>query len=51
MPSTSDTLSIIHLQQYLSDEDFRTVFKMSRESFRKLQAWKQLDLKKRADLF
>jgi actin-binding LIM protein len=39
------------LEQYLSDEDFKAVFKMERASFAGLQAWKKLDLKKRANLF
>ncbi|CAI8057780.1 Actin-binding LIM protein 2 [Geodia barretti] len=39
------------LEHYLSDEDFWSVFKMARDSFRALQPWKQLDLKKRANLF
>jgi hypothetical protein len=39
------------LEHYLSDEDFWSVFKMTRDSFRALQPWKQLDLKKRANLF
>lgn len=39
------------LELYLSDDDFRAVFKMSRASFQSLQPWKKLDLKKRANLF
>lgn len=39
------------LEQYLSDKDFQAVFRMSRESFYQLQAWKKIDLKKKANLF
>jgi hypothetical protein len=39
------------LELYLSDEDFESVFKMSRDEFSKLQEWKQIRLKKDYGLF
>lgn len=38
-------------EQYLSDEEFDTVFKMSRDAFSALAAWKQTRAKKDAGLF
>ncbi|XP_022747943.1 villin-2-like [Durio zibethinus] len=38
-------------EAYLSDEEFRTVFRMAKEAFYKLPKWKQDMLKKKADLF
>ena len=40
-----------HKEAYLSDEDFQTAFKMSRDAFGALKDWKQTDLKKKAGLF
>ncbi|CAG7834921.1 unnamed protein product [Allacma fusca] len=39
------------LETYLSDEDFENVLKMGREEFKKLQSWKQTELKKAVGLF
>ncbi|XP_064383280.1 actin-binding LIM protein 2-like [Halichondria panicea] len=39
------------LEQHLSDEDFRIALGMERDMFFKLQAWKQLEVKKKANLF
>uniref|UniRef100_A0A0N5AH59 HP domain-containing protein n=1 Tax=Syphacia muris TaxID=451379 RepID=A0A0N5AH59_9BILA len=39
------------LEQYLTDEDFEKVFKMSRSSFYALPHWKQIKLRKSNDLF
>ncbi|KJE93069.1 villin [Capsaspora owczarzaki ATCC 30864] len=38
-------------ERWLSDADFKTVFKMSREEFSKLPAWKKTDTKKKINLF
>uniref|UniRef100_A0A7N0V1Y7 HP domain-containing protein n=1 Tax=Kalanchoe fedtschenkoi TaxID=63787 RepID=A0A7N0V1Y7_KALFE len=38
-------------EAYLSDEEFQTVFSMSKEAFNKLPKWKQDMLKKKVDLF
>ena len=51
LPPLTPCVCVIVPQHYLSDEDFWSVFKMTRDSFRALQPWKQLDLKKRANLF
>ncbi|XP_062511173.1 actin-binding LIM protein 1-like [Corticium candelabrum] len=39
------------LEVYLSDADFKQAFKMSRDQYKGLAAWKQKDLKRRAKLF
>ncbi|CAL0310599.1 unnamed protein product [Lupinus luteus] len=38
-------------ETYLSDEEFETIFKMTKEAFSKLPRWKQDMLKKKVDLF
>lgn len=38
-------------QAYLSEEEFQTVFEMSKEAFYQIPKWKQDLLKKKADLF
>lgn len=38
-------------EEYLSGEEFATVFKMEREAFIKLPQWKRLQLKKNTQLF
>uniref|UniRef100_A0A0N4X5X9 HP domain-containing protein n=1 Tax=Haemonchus placei TaxID=6290 RepID=A0A0N4X5X9_HAEPC len=48
LPEGIDTKNLL---QYLSSEDFRSVFSMSEEEFAKLPAWKQIRLKKEAGLF
>ncbi|CAJ0593430.1 unnamed protein product [Cylicocyclus nassatus] len=48
LPEGIDTKNLL---QYLSSEDFRSVFAMSEEEFAKLPAWKQIRLKKEAGLF
>ena len=40
-----------HKEAYLSDEEFLTVFKMTRDAFTALKDWKQTDLRKKAGLF
>lgn len=39
-----------HLETYLSDEEFETVFKMKREKFNELSEWKRLALKEKVYL-
>ena len=39
------------LETYLSDEEFKKVFKMDKELFSKLPAWKQTKNKKEVGLF
>ena len=39
------------LETYLSDEEFKKVFKMDKEQFSKLPAWKQTKNKKEVGLF
>ena len=38
-------------EEYLSDEDFQQVFRMDRDAFAKLPAWKRKNLKTSAKLF
>ena len=38
-------------QAYLTDEDFVGLFKVDREGFYKMPAWKQRDMKKKVSLF
>jgi len=40
-----------HKEDYLSDADFKDVFKCSRAEFKELKPWKQQALKKDAGLF
>ena len=39
------------LETYLSDEEFKKVFKMDKDQFSKLTGWKQTKAKKDAGLF
>lgn len=39
------------LETYLSDEEFKNVFKMDKEQFAKLPGWKQTKSKKEVGLF
>uniref|UniRef100_A0AC35TPB8 HP domain-containing protein n=1 Tax=Rhabditophanes sp. KR3021 TaxID=114890 RepID=A0AC35TPB8_9BILA len=48
LPQGSD---LSKLENYLSDEDFSTIFKMSRPQFEALANWKKIELKKNASLF
>jgi supervillin len=41
----------IRLETYLTDVDFQTVFKLTRDQFYQLPQWKQVDAKKAAGLF
>ncbi|XP_072522857.1 supervillin [Salminus brasiliensis] len=41
----------LHLELYLSDQDFQDVLQMTREEFSALPNWKQLNLKKSKGLF
>lgn len=43
--------SCLALQAYLSDEDFQTIFGMTKDAFYQLPKWKQDMQKKKADLF
>mmetsp|Transcript_25665 Transcript_25665/g.71812 ORF Transcript_25665/g.71812 Transcript_25665/m.71812 type:complete len:401 (+) Transcript_25665:136-1338(+) len=38
-------------EKYLSDEEFQTVFKMTKDEFANLKSWKKTDLKKAVKLF
>lgn len=38
-------------EEYLSAEEFLVVFDQTLESFKKLAAWRQLNLKKKVGLF
>ncbi|CAB4035120.1 actin-binding LIM 2 isoform X1, partial [Paramuricea clavata] len=40
-----------NLEKHLNDEDFREIFKMTRNEFYELPKWKQIDHKKKAKLF
>jgi len=40
-----------HKEKYLSDEEFKKVFKMDQKKFGKMQKWKQNKLKKKVGLF
>lgn len=40
-----------HVEQYLNSEEFLKIFKVDKESFKKLPRWKQIELKKGAGLF
>ncbi|KYQ88824.1 protovillin [Tieghemostelium lacteum] len=48
LPEDVDTSN---LQNHISDEDFLTLFKVSKKDFGALPAWKQLNLKKSTGLF
>ncbi|KAJ8245939.1 hypothetical protein GJAV_G00261920 [Gymnothorax javanicus] len=41
----------LHLETYLSDQDFQSVLEMSKEEFNSLPSWKQIKLKKSKGLF
>lgn len=41
-----DDIDVNHLEAYLSDKDFNTVFAMSKDKFYKLPNWRRLQLKK-----
>ncbi|XP_067225073.1 supervillin isoform X1 [Chanodichthys erythropterus] len=41
----------LHLECYLSDEDFQSVLEMTRDEFNTMPNWKQLNLKKSKGLF
>ena len=42
---------IIHLQTFLSDQDFEKAFKVSRQEYDVLPAWKREEKKKKTGLF
>ena len=48
LPDGADPL---HLEVYLSDDEFYQALGMSRDEFYSLQTWKQTDIKKKANLF
>ena len=45
------SIDATRLEEYLSDEDFRSLFNMARDDFHKLKKWKQSSLKKQHNLF
>lgn len=49
--SLPPTLNMSSLETYLTDEDFVKTFKMKKEEFANLPAWKKVSLKKKALLF
>jgi hypothetical protein len=49
--SLPDTVDLTKKEQYLTDEDFQTVFGMARAEFSSLPKWKQLNKKKEVGLF
>ncbi|XP_074648526.1 advillin-like [Tubulanus polymorphus] len=46
-----DTIDPTSKEMYLSDEDFQSVFQMSKDDFGKLKEWKKVQLKKQKGLF
>jgi len=40
-----------HLETYLSEEDFKKLFEMTKEDFYKLASWKQMKLRREKDFF
>ncbi|GMH43531.1 hypothetical protein BSKO_11453 [Bryopsis sp. KO-2023] len=48
---SEDGIDPARKEQYLSDEDFATIFKISRDEFSSMPAWKQTRAKKDAGLF
>lgn len=50
-PAFPLTTSFVFLQNYLSEQDFVSVFGMTRGQFTSLPGWKQLQLKKERGLF
>lgn len=46
-----NTIDHSHREEYLADDEFQSVFKMSKEDFRSKPQWKQDDLKKNKDLY
>eukprot|EP01060_Flectonema_neradi_P032350 TRINITY_DN5123_c3_g1_i2.p1 TRINITY_DN5123_c3_g1~~TRINITY_DN5123_c3_g1_i2.p1 ORF type:complete len:326 (+),score=121.79 TRINITY_DN5123_c3_g1_i2:38-1015(+) len=48
---TRDDINVMKRETYLSDEEFETVFEMSREDFNKLPNWKKAKLKNEKGLF
>ncbi len=49
--SLPPTLNMGSLETYLTDEDFTSIFKMTKEQFAELPAWKKVSLKKGQGLF
>jgi len=47
----SKALDTANIERYLSDKEFETVFKMSRDEFSAMPGWKRTDLKKSLQLF
>lgn len=41
----------VHLEFYLSDTEFQSVFHLTKNEFSELPKWKQSDLKKKTNLF
>lgn len=44
-------VDVTKLEEYLSTEEFESLFKMTREEFKKLQPWRRDELKKKLNLF
>ncbi len=47
----SDTYNMEHLEAYLSDEEFMTVFQLNKKEFYGKPKWRQAELLKKAGLF
>jgi hypothetical protein len=47
----SDTFNIEHLEAYLTDEEFFSVFQLDKKSFYGKPKWRQAELLKKANLF
>lgn len=48
LPKGCDTK---HLERYLNETNFEQIFQCSKEEYEKLPRWKQISLKKAANLF
>jgi hypothetical protein len=44
-------LDASRLEDYLSEQDFRSIFNMNKEDYRGLKKWKQSSLKKQHNMF
>lgn len=51
MKPLPDGVDPLHLEVYLSQEEFTQALGMNRDEFYSLQNWKQTDMKKKANLF
>jgi len=44
-------IDVAHLENYLTDEEFKQIFEMTLEEFNKLPSWKSEELKKLKGLY